>query len=480
MLVKRYQGKNEEEAIQKAKADLGPNVMILNIKSLEKKGLLNISGTPKVEVIVALDDDLDEDIYDEDTQSHSTNARTHPENRGQEDEEENFKAYRAKPLINPHTFRDKVKAKPPVTEGNRKTKGSGQSPDQLRAQAQQSARSQSPEQSEGETNRRPVYSASHVSKLYSQQAKKDNQKAISSRSEAPSEAKGARNNQDSEGGLRRHSTTERSEQKTGNLELNGPAETVQKLYQHLLFQKVQKELAQKITKSTRELITGESSIPLPEALNIGIKELIHTSSGLNVATGPAVVALVGPTGVGKTTTIAKLAANFHLKENKNVALITVDTYRIAAIQQLKIYANYIGIPLEIALTPTEMSQLVSKHSNYDLILIDTPGRSQKDSMKIQELKTLLEAAQPTEVHVLLSITTELSVLWDVIKGFAPLEPNRLMFTKLDESSCFGNILNLTSSLKKPISYLTIGQDVPDDIELATTEQITEYLLRVTK
>ena len=101
-------------------------------------------------------------------------------------------------------------------------------------------------------------------------------------------------------------------------------------------------------------------------------------------------------------------------------------------------------------------------------------------MKIQELKTLLEAAQPTEVHVLLSVTTELRVLWDVIKGFAPLEPNRLMFTKLDESSCFGNILNLTSSLKNPISYLTIGQDVPDDIELATTERITEYLLRVTK
>ena len=471
MLVKRYQGKNEEEAIQKAKADLGPNAIILNIKSLEKKGLLNISGTPKVEVIVALDDDLDEDIYDEDAQSH-------PENRGQEDEEENFKAYRAKPLMSPDTIGDKVKAKPPVTEGNRKTKVSCRSP------GQQSAVSQIPEQSEGETSRkakpsvdeaniRPVYSASHVSKLYSQQAKRENQKTGKPESQKASGAKRHPENRGKPESDVIASCEERSK-------LKQPEETAQKLYQHLLFQKVQKELAQKITKSTRELITGESSIPLPEALNIGIKELIYTSGGLNVATGPAVVALVGPTGVGKTTTIAKLAANFYLKENNKVALITVDTYRIAAIQQLKIYANHIGIPLEIALTPTEMSQLVSKYGNYDLILIDTPGRSQKDSMKIQELKTLLEAAQPTEVHILLSVTTELRVLWDVIKGFAPLEPNRLMFTKLDESSCFGNILNLTSSLKNPISYLTIGQDVPDDIELATTERITEYLLRVTK
>lgn len=415
MLVRRYQGRNEEEAIAKAKAELGPNAVILHIKELSKNGIFNLKSAAKVELVVA----LDQDLYEEENKVTAYRAPSTPTSSSVKSKEDDEPVRR--PLIK------------------------GESGDVVSVQKKRQ-----------DLRHKPGGFRAYAVSEYSNVKETSEPKAAS----VPNHREGE--------------TTERKEQFPDKV---GFSEAAQKLYQHLLSHEVQEEVAQKLSQSCHELISGEPPLSLQEAMNVCIEELISTSGGLNIAKRPAVVAFVGPTGVGKTTTIAKLAAHYHLKENQKISLITVDTYRIAAIEQLKTYATYIGVPLEVALTPQEMHQSVRKYKNCDLILIDTPGRSQKDSLKIQELAMLLSAAQPTEVHLLLNVTTEHRILWDIVRGFKALFPNRLLFTKLDESISFGHILNMSVAFGKPISYLTTGQDVPDDIQLATIERITECLLR---
>ena len=189
-----------------------------------------------------------------------------------------------------------------------------------------------------------------------------------------------------------------------------------------------------------------------------------------------VVALVGPTGVGKTTTIAKLAANYRLRENKRVGLITVDTYRIAAVEQLRTYADIIDLPMEIVSTPREMSEAIARMSDLDLILMDTAGRSPRDEVKIQELKSMLAEAEPDEVHLVLSAVGGARSLAMTAERFATVGTTSLLITKLDEATVLGNLLSVTRSCGLPLSYLTDGQNVPDDIQVAESEKLARVIL----
>jgi flagellar biosynthesis protein FlhF len=188
------------------------------------------------------------------------------------------------------------------------------------------------------------------------------------------------------------------------------------------------------------------------------------------------VALVGPTGVGKTTTIAKLAGNFHLRERRRVGLITVDTYRIAAVEQLRTYADIIDLPMEVVSTPREMRQAVERFANLDLILMDTAGRSPRDEVKIQELKNMLAEAEADEVHLVLSSVNSLENLKKTAKQFADVGVTALVLTKLDEATGLGNLVPLLRSCRLPLSYVTNGQNVPDDIEAADRRQLTRSIL----
>ena len=188
------------------------------------------------------------------------------------------------------------------------------------------------------------------------------------------------------------------------------------------------------------------------------------------------VALVGPTGVGKTTTIAKLAANYRLKEKHRVGLITVDTYRIAAVEQLRTYAEIIDLPMQVVSTPREMRQAVRRMGELDLILLDTAGRSPRDEVKIQELRAFLTEADADEVHLVLSAVASGRTLEQVAQRFAAVGTTALVLTKLDEAPTLGNVLPVLRSSKLPLSYLTNGQNVPDDIETADAHRLARLIL----
>jgi flagellar biosynthesis protein FlhF len=188
------------------------------------------------------------------------------------------------------------------------------------------------------------------------------------------------------------------------------------------------------------------------------------------------VMLVGPTGVGKTTTIAKLAAHYALQLKRKVALITLDTYRVAAVEQLRVYANILGLPVDVALTGKDLLEFVDKRKDADLILIDTAGRSPRDEMGLTELPHPVPQDRPIEAHLVLAAVTRESDLEDIIARYATLPVHRLIFTKVDETTHIGPIFNLVRRTGLPVSYVSTGQCVPDDLELATPGLLADLLL----
>jgi len=215
---------------------------------------------------------------------------------------------------------------------------------------------------------------------------------------------------------------------------------------------------------------------LTERLKESIEATVKCSGSIRMKkNGARVVALVGPTGVGKTTTVAKLAAHYTLGRKARVALITVDTFRVGAVEQLKTYSRIMGVPLEIASTPAELQKAVETHDDKDLIIIDTVGRSPRDAETIERLREMLQFPQSIEIHLCVAATTRDSELRSIVKSFGVLPVSRLLFTKLDESSSFGSIINLQIENKLPLSYFTRGQRVPEDIEPATAKKVAELL-----
>ena len=192
--------------------------------------------------------------------------------------------------------------------------------------------------------------------------------------------------------------------------------------------------------------------------------------------GPLVIAMVGPTGSGKTTTIAKLAAYYSLNKNNTVSIITADTYRIAAIEQIRAFAEIVDIGLQVVFSPDEVPDALEACENDDIVFIDTAGRSQRNSEHMRDLEEFLEALKPDETHLVLSATTKDSDLIDAIKRYKDLKINRLLFTKLDETIKLGNVFNIVSKGGIPVSYVTSGQSVPDDIELAQPGRFVQRLL----
>ncbi|MDA1191579.1 MAG: flagellar biosynthesis protein FlhF [Candidatus Poribacteria bacterium] len=213
-------------------------------------------------------------------------------------------------------------------------------------------------------------------------------------------------------------------------------------------------------------------------LNKAMQSFVQTSPLSEEPKGESrVIAFIGPTGVGKTTTAAKVAAHFKLRQKREVVLISADAYRIGAAAQLKGYANVLGVPFEAVMTPVDLERAIRKHGNGATILLDTPGRSPRNRKELQELSMLLGLANPAETHLVVASTTRRNDLFEIASGFYDLNPDRILFTKLDESATFGNILNFTHHLRLPLSYFTTGQTVPDAFETVTLDRIAELLLK---
>ncbi|BDD87349.1 flagellar biosynthesis protein FlhF [Desulfofustis limnaeus] len=188
------------------------------------------------------------------------------------------------------------------------------------------------------------------------------------------------------------------------------------------------------------------------------------------------LALVGPTGVGKTTTLAKLAAAFLAAGSGSIALITIDTYRIAAVEQLKVYGEIMRVPVEVVISPAHLQAALEKHRERDLILIDTAGRSPRDAISIEELASFLAVDATVEKHLVLSAVARESELLETVERFRPVGIDRTIFTKIDECGSLGVLLNVQIRNPAPLSCLTNGQRVPEDLLLIDHETLSGLIL----
>lgn len=252
------------------------------------------------------------------------------------------------------------------------------------------------------------------------------------------------------------------------------------IYTQLIDADVEDDLARELTFALRETCEAEQlSDPAVSRglLSEMVESELNCCNPICVEPGRRkVVALVGPTGVGKTTTIAKLAANFRLRDGIKMGLVTVDTYRIAAVEQLRTYAEIIDLPMKVVTSALEMRRALDELSGLDLVLIDTAGRSPRDELKIQELRAMLGEAAVDEVHLVMSLTASVRSIAMTCEQFQGVNPTALILTKLDEASGMGSLLSVARQVPLPVSYLTTGQDVPEDIEPADASRISRLVL----
>jgi flagellar biosynthesis protein FlhF len=252
-------------------------------------------------------------------------------------------------------------------------------------------------------------------------------------------------------------------------------------YMHLIENQVADDLARDIVKTLQSQLRPDHLANkdfVRQKLAEQLEKLIPNSTPIKrtKTAGPHIVALIGPTGVGKTTTIAKLAAHLKLREKRRIGLITIDTYRIAAVDQLRKYAEILGAPLRAVATSGDLRDAIAAMRECEYVLIDTAGRSPNDAMKLSELKSFLAAAAPDEVHLVLSTTASQACVELAISRFADVRVDRIIFTKLDEAAHLGVVLNVANKLNKSLSYITTGQDVPDDIEVGERGRLAKLIL----
>jgi len=250
------------------------------------------------------------------------------------------------------------------------------------------------------------------------------------------------------------------------------------LAQELSHSGISTDLIRKILDTLNTLPVESENQTVKSRLGETFARMIKFAGTLKLRkNSPRIIALIGPTGVGKTTTTAKLAAMYALNRGNKVALITMDIFRVGAVEQLKTYSRIMGIPLDVASTPKELEKAVEKHSDCDLIFIDTAGRSHKDKEKLDEMKNFLENKIPIETYLCLSATTKDRELEEILNRFSIFQISKVVFTKIDESESLGNMINLLMKDNLQIAYFTTGQRVPEDIEVATPSKLAEMILR---
>lgn len=256
---------------------------------------------------------------------------------------------------------------------------------------------------------------------------------------------------------------------------------VKMIYNKLLDHEVDEKYANQLLGEIDKTFEGESGLDYilstvyqKMILKLGESRPIQLTNDK-----PKVVFFIGPTGVGKTTTIAKLASKFALDKKSKIVMLTADTYRIAATEQLHTYANILNVPFKVIYTPQEIQNAVEEYKEYDLILVDTAGHSHQNEEQLSDIKKFLDSiddSEQKEVFLVLSATTKYKDLKKIVDSYKGLEGYKLIFTKLDETTCFGNILNIKIYTDADLSYLTCGQNVPDDIEKLDAQRIVKQLL----
>lgn len=255
---------------------------------------------------------------------------------------------------------------------------------------------------------------------------------------------------------------------------------IQKVNQLFVKQEIDRDIRSELMAKLLLKLEGEPDCSETTVMEWVREELLTHLDSLKIESkqtnSSRLICFIGPTGVGKTTTIAKLAADLMLKHKKKVGLITSDTYRIAAVEQLKTYATILNIPIEVVFSPEDLEPALAELGECDTILMDTAGRNYLQERYIQELGDLLPDEENVQTNLVLSLTSKYEDLTKIIENFNQIDVDCLILTKLDETSSYGTILNLLHHNSYPLTYITNGQNVPDDILIATPELITELIL----
>ncbi|MBH1942006.1 flagellar biosynthesis protein FlhF [Mobilitalea sibirica] len=256
---------------------------------------------------------------------------------------------------------------------------------------------------------------------------------------------------------------------------------IQLIYNQLISNEVEEKYANQIISEIEGTLKKDASmdnilgsIYQKIVLKLGQPKTIDLSGKR-----PKFVFFIGPTGVGKTTTIAKIASKYKVEEKSKVAFLTADTYRIAAVEQLRTYANILGIPLKVIYTGDEMKEAQEEFSEYDIVFVDTAGRCHRNKDQRDDIEALIHMIPETEreIYLVLSATTKYRDLVKITEVYSEIMNYNLIFTKLDETSSIGNLFNIRMLTQAPLSYATFGQNVPDDISRIDAQSIAKQLLR---
>jgi len=400
LIIKKFQGNTETEAIMKARDELGKDAIVTNVKQIKPGGLMRLFKKPTYEITAALDE---------------TPPKTELSRR------ESIKAM----------FKD--------------------NPDIILDDDKKDAKE----------DEKFTSSLSDPAKL---------EQKISNIAMLLEKQMGAAAKADSE---------KKDEEKKDTAEEKNNA-CLQLIYKQLLENEVDEKYINQLITEIEPALKKDGSV---ENILSGIYQKIVLKLGktevMGVTQGKArFVFFIGPTGVGKTTTIAKLASKLKLDRKLNVALLTADTYRIAAVDQLKTYAEILNVPLKVVYSDTELKDAYEEMKNYDIVLIDTAGRSHRDKQQREDIEKLISAvpAEERDIFLVLSITTKYSDLIRITQSYSEIAEYRLIFTKLDETDTLGNIFNVKLLTGASLSYATFGQKVPNDISRLDAQMIAKQLL----
>jgi len=403
MIIKKYNAPTEKEAIIMAKEELGPDAIVMNVKTIKPRGIMCLFKKSKVELTAAIDDNV-----------QNKTTLNLPEVKIKADDKTHF------------------------------GKALSYSNDEYTDEAQNAIEEK----------------INNIAKLLEQQMNNHKNDTITNTEHIENELK--------------------TEIRTSNVETETPKNKVIDLvYNQLIANEVNEIHAKNIID---ELPEASEKQPIDNILaNTYQKIVLKLGEVKELKAGekkPKIVFFVGNTGVGKTTTMAKIASKCKLDDRYKIAMFSVDTYRIAAIEQIKTYANILNSPLEVIYSPEEMKAKVEKYEDYDLILVDTAGRSHNNEEQRKDLQNIIASIDnyDKEIYLVISATIKYKDMFCMAKIYEDMFDYKLIFTKLDETSGIGNILNLKLDMNKCLSYVTWGQNVPEDIGVVNPQIIAKKLL----
>ena len=440
MIIKKFQGNTETEAIMLAKENLGKDAIVMNIKTIKPKGIFSVFRKTVVEVTAAVDEINDKETKKESETTNKIHAKIdeklHPELASDNNSDKETKE-----------LEDKLNNLAMIVE------------EQIEKQRKESRKA----------SKDGAYKDSKKGKNTRDNSDKNNIKGEGFKSNGAADDDKSDN---SENVNRSNGGTEKISLKEKSIDL-------------IINQLTNNEVSYSYARQIIDEVMHAGNIRTLDDMLAYVYQKIILKLGQTKPIEfdendkkPKVIFFVGPTGVGKTTTIAKLSSKLLLEEKKKIAIITADTYRIAAVEQIKTYANILSIPVEVIYETKDIEKALPKYKNYDYILVDTAGRSHKNKDQVDDLKILFDAFNNYSIltYLVLSATTKYKDLQKITKLYEDISEFSLIFTKLDETDAIGNILNVKLDTGMALSYISYGQNVPDDIEVMNPQIIAKQLL----